>query len=82
MRYEEMRTGTPLLAAVPESTKRDLYPQECRVHECGEDRMGYSFFCEEDARLQSPASVALMIGGLVVSSTGEILSEGKLHIIR
>ncbi|KKN44373.1 hypothetical protein LCGC14_0693690 [marine sediment metagenome] len=74
-----MQSGVPLLTQRPESTGRLLMDNECRVCECGNFRMWHSFFCGKHALAQRPVSVALMVGGLVVSATGEILGQGRLH---
>ena len=73
-----VRVGTPMFAQRLDVTTRELHPEECRVHECGDNRGKFSFFCGAHSKVQRPVSVALMIGGLVVAADGSILGEGKL----
>ncbi len=74
----EMHAGTPLLATVPESSGGRLSKEDCRVHECGEQRGKWSFFCQAHAFTQSATSIALIVGGLVVAADGSILGQGSL----
>lgn len=80
MKSQLIQSGTPLLNVAPEPVRTQLRDDECRVYGCGEDRSQHSFFCVNHARNdRAGVSVALMVGGLVISSTGEVLAQGQLR---